>query len=446
MKTTKLHLALLALTIGGNAQAQDFWDNDMIYGHVRTEHGPTLGTSENPMTLRYDEESDEGCKFDSADSFSGCPGRAGLPMNTEAREVWIGALQWNEACGGHGGLNDETWEGCISYRNSNYYESNPKHTSYWMLTANNDPSFDQCNSGMPGTSHPVMGITAEQPGIFQFQVEEYATDRGQTRHRFHFAINSTAHNFFCASQGDYQSSLPFLSVGAQNGAGTDGPIGVLDNSKHSRRKDQLQFDYEVIDHSPYSCLPETRDTCMPTYAGSHSGFFLLADWEGINRMLFVELWRSGHFAKADYGPDSGNWNWPIEESVYYPGAEIATLPIGHPDVELCDLGLDPYTEADMGAPISYRVSASDLYICADALGLFSGEMPEGPIELDGVHWFSESYGTEGYLWASVDRVRINVETDASTTKARSKGGPKPAPVPHSTYVKRKLAALNFNKG
>ena len=407
MKATKHYLAAILLAISSNPQAQVFWDNDIVSGHVRTEYERLLGTAEQPMTVRYDQASAEGCKFDSVDSFSGCPGRAGLPVNAKNRAVWIGTVQWNEACGGERDIDKNTWKGCLAYRQDNYFEANATDSNYWMLTANNDPSFDQCNSGMPGTSHPVVGIASEERSIFQFQVEAYLTETGNLQHRFQFAINSTNHDFFCVSQGDYQSSIPFLSIGAQNGAGTDGPIGVMDKMNESARRDQLQFEYKIVDYSPYSCLPETRETCNPFYAGSHSGFFLLVEWGGINRMLFVELWRSGFFSSSGYGPNSGNWNWPIEDSVYYPGAEIATLPIGHPDVALCDLELEPVDEADMGSPKTYRVSATELYICADALGLFSSEMPMGEIDLDGAHWFSESYGTAGYLWATLDRVRIN---------------------------------------
>lgn len=407
MKITSLWLAAISLAISSDVLALEFWDNDLVHAHVRTEYDPGLGTAEHPMTLRFDGSGAEGCAFDSAISFSGCPGRAGLPLNTEQREVWLGTLQWNEACGGHDGLEGETWEGCIAYRDSNHYQANPPHPYYWMLTANNDPSFDQCNPGMPGVSHPVVDFASERTSVFQFQVEKYVNESGDLRHRFHFAIDSSEHDFYCVSRDDYQSSLPFLSVGVQNGAGTDGPIGVIDRTHADRRLDQIQFDFEIVDYAPYSCLPETTATCLHQYAGSHAGFFVLADWDGINRMLFVELWRSGHFAKPTHGPDYGNWNWPIAESVYYPGAEIATLPVGHADVEACGLGLEPYTEADMGAAKRYRTAASDLYLCADALGLFSSEMPEGEIELDGVHWFSESYGTDGLLWAALDRVRIN---------------------------------------
>jgi hypothetical protein len=238
-------------------------------------------------------------------------------------------------------------------------------------------------------------------------LEQYSENGGDKQQRFHFMINSRDHDFYCADQGGYQSSLPFLSVGAQNGAGNGGPVGEIGKWYSFNVHDKLSFNYEIVDYIPDSCLPETEATCMEKYAGSHSGFFLLAEWEGTNRMLFVELWRSGYFAQPYYGPSVGNWNWPIEESVFFPGAEIATIPVGHPEVEACQLGLEPYGEADMGAPKNYRVSASELYRCADHLGLFSSEMPPGRIELDGVHWFSESSGTDGYLWVALDHARLS---------------------------------------
>jgi len=395
------------LVVSSTAMAQGILDDGIMLGNVRTEYEPTLGTRDNPLTLRYDQEGIEGCKFDSEVSVSGCPGRAGLAANANGLEVWQGNLHWNEACGGSRELAEDTWEACLSYKKSNYYQARSTGTDYWMLIANNDPSFDQCNSGMPGTSLPVVDLASGERGLFQFQVENYSVAGGDDWHRFHFAINSRDHDFFCANLDDYQSSLPFLSIGAQNGAGNDGPVGEIDKWYNYNINDKLSFDYEIVDYSPYTCLPETKATCYEKYAGSHSGFFLVAQWGGTNRMLFVELWRSGHFAQLVYGPARGNWNWPIEESVFFPGAEIAVLPVGHPDVELCRLGIEPFGEADIGSPKSYRVSASDLYSCADGLDLFSSEMPPGRIDLDGVHWFSESYGTDGYLWASLDRASIS---------------------------------------
>jgi len=390
-----------------NVLAHGIWDNGMKSGNSRTEYESDLGTQDNPLTLRYDREGVEGCKFNSEDSFSGCPGRAGLAANRLGREVWQGTLNWHEACGGVRELTEDTWKACLSYKQSNYFETGPVGENYWMIIANNDPSFDQCNSGMPSTSLPIIDLAPEGHGLFQFQLERYSENGSDEQQRFHFMINSRDHDFYCAEQGDYQSSLPFLSVGAQKGAGNGGPVGEIGKWYSFNVHDKLSFNYEIVDYAPYSCLPETVATCMGTYAGAHSGFFLVAEWAGTNRMLFVELWRSGYFAQPYYGPTTGNWNWPIEESVFFPGAEIASIPVGHPEVEVCQLGLEPYGEADMGASKNYRVSASQLYRCADTLGLFSSEMPSGRIELDGVHWFSESYGTDGLLWVALDHASLN---------------------------------------
>jgi len=401
---------LFTLTASANtSMAIGLWDDDIVSGVARTEYRPDLGTSKNPLFLRYDQAGEEGCKFNSVDALSGCPGRAGLPLNQNGQEVWQGNIHWNAACGGDAQRIDDTWKGCKTYDQSNFRQIGEATDNYWLIIANNDPAFDQCNSGMPGTSLPIVDLASNEPGLFQFHVEKYQVEKQTYRHRFHLAINSRDHDFFCSRLDDYQSSLPFLSVGAQNKAGNSGPVGNIDLWSDYDLHDKISFVYEVEDFLPYSCLEETRQTCNDAYAGSHAGVFMIAEWEGTIRMLFVELWRSEYFAHPVYGPASGKWNWPIDTSVFFPGAEIATLPIGHPAVDDCMLNLEPYTELEVSSRKYFNLNASDLYNCAEELALFSDEIPYGRTDLDGVHWFAESYGTDGLLQVLIDRVNIGTE-------------------------------------
>jgi hypothetical protein len=191
MNVFKCYLIILLLAVTTNVLAKGIWDNGMKVGNSRTEYEPDLGTPDNPLTLRYDREGTEGCKFDSEVSFSGCPGRAGLANNTRGLEVWQGTLNWHEACGGDRELSEDTWKACLSYKQSNYFETNPGSENYWMITANNDPSFDQCNSGMPSTSLPIVDPAFGERGLFQFQLEQYSENGSDKQQRFHFMINST---------------------------------------------------------------------------------------------------------------------------------------------------------------------------------------------------------------------------------------------------------------
>lgn len=427
MKALRNLFLLLILVSCDSAYALGLWDEGMLEGRVQTEFPQGLGRPEWPLVLNYNQEGKEGCKFDAEQSFSGCPGRAGLPVGNHGMEVWLGTLHWNEACAGNPVRSGDSWLGCTGYRQSNYFSSGGATDRYWMLVANNDPSFDQCNSGPPGVSHPITSPLGEDRGLFQFHVEKYLDMNNHVRRRFHMVLDSTSHDFYCDEIAGYQSSLPFISIGAQLGAGNGKPVGEINRDGGDELQDRLSFRYQVVDHEPHLCLPETAETCWAHYAGSHTGVYFLAEWSGTVRMLFVELFRSGYFATPEYGPNSGKWNWPIEQSVFFPGAEIALLPLGHPLVDSCGLEIQAYRFKYPSQAGHYEANISELYRCAESLALFSDEMPDGEIELQGVHWFSESYGTQGSVWTAVSEGQMRIRADGQMLPGRhgwTKVGPK----------------------
>ena len=93
--------------------------------------------------------------------------------------------------------------------------------------------------------------------------------------------------------------------------------------------------------------------------------------------------------------NESKWNWPIEESFYYPGAEVITFVAGTQLSTYCGINLARYT-TDL-AQRRYAVDFGKLFACADDLGLVSPPMPSGNIALDGVHWYIEGVATLGAL-------------------------------------------------
>ena len=90
--------ALAALC--GIAGAQSIRDANIVAGRVRSDLPADSGTATQWLSLDYLQGGAEGCLWNSADSFSGCPGRAGAPDRPGGIPVWAGTLQRFAACGG----------------------------------------------------------------------------------------------------------------------------------------------------------------------------------------------------------------------------------------------------------------------------------------------------------------------------------------------------------
>jgi hypothetical protein len=107
-------------------------------------------------------------------------------------------------------------------------------------------------------------------------------------------------------------------------------------------------------------------------------FFMLVtgEWNGIKRALFINLFHDGLNVS---GPDSNTpngghrvWNWPMLESHYYPGFDIAYL-----DAEdmssLCGMFVPRITTP--GQQITYTIDLQAAFQCASNRGLFVTPIP-----------------------------------------------------------------------
>lgn len=391
-------LAVIAIMIGESlTSSAAFFDQNFILGSIRTEYPQGFATGGNRASLWYKFNdpyfSNEGCKWDSEDpgNFSGCPGLA-------FGNLWAGTLQGREACGGNATRIGDSWVGCVSYDQSPYFSINYNNGNYWVLVANSDPAFDQCNPGPPGISHPITNpITNTAKNLYKVGVENIT---GTTKKRLHLIINSSDHNFFCPKRANNQYIIPFLSVGAQMGRGQSSAVTTMNYTNQTA--DRVAFNIKVYSYSPFSCRTGTSDICTSTSSGVHTGFQMFSEWNNSKKMVFIDLFGAGSVDYSNHPIITAKWNWPIYESFMYPGAEIVYF---SRNSLASNCGISLPALPTNGTTVGYTIDTSSVFKCASDLGLFTTPMPSGNVNLTGFHWYTEASGTAGHMWIGVDNMR-----------------------------------------
>lgn len=395
-------VAVLVCLVAPYAHA-DFDDRGLIAGRVRSSYEPGVGSGSRWLTLWY-QSPGTGCRFAPYDPLNpfGCPGLAWRDPYGRDMGLWRGNLQGEPACGGDATLIGDSWIGCISYAGSPFFALNRPLDQYWVVVANSDPSFNQCNDGPPGLSHRITNPIADPtPNLYKVAMEDLPSGAK----RAHLIINASDHDFRCRYDRSRNNFIqPFLSLGAQQGHGQSGPVAML-NRSGGRYPGTVSWNARVYDYQPFGCKPGVA-------CGNHgvqAGFYAIATWNGVHRLLFVNFINEGAMAAQGNPPIRAKWNWPVWESFYYPGAEMAVLNTDSlrrgKDNQGCGIDL-PALPLD-GRVQQYRVDVSALFACASDLALFSDPMPAGDLPLDGFHWYLESVGSSGWLWLSVEQPRVD---------------------------------------
>jgi len=385
----------------GTAGAQSIDDAGIRAARIRSDFPAGVGTAAAPLSLDYTLPTPEGCLFNAADSFAACPGRAGLPNLPNGQPVWAGGLQTREACGGSTTRIGDSWIGCIAYDTSPYFALNNPASEYWVVVANDEPSFDHCNAGPPGLSHPIASATATPGPLYGLDV--LATGASPEK-RFRVTLNLGNKNFFCNDTGQYQYTIPFLSIGAQHGRGNAGPVATISRSGSARGT--IVFDAGLSSLVPLGCRTGTGSICNASSLGVHAGIYGIAHWGGVPHLLFVDFYGVGVQDYERYAPGESKWNWPIEDSFYYPGAEVISMVAGTQLSTYCGIDLARYT-TDL-AQHHYAIDFGRLFACANDLGLVSPPMPAGDIALDGIHWYIEGVATLGALANDVSHIETAI--------------------------------------
>jgi hypothetical protein len=383
-------LVTTIVCVYGSAGAQSIDDAGIRAARVRSDYAPGVGTAAQPLSLTYTQPTAEGCLFDAQSSFAACPGRAGLPNLPNGQPVWAGGLETREACGGSTTRSGDSWVGCIAYDTSPYFAVNNPGAQYWVVVANDEPSFDHCNSGPPGLSHTIASSTATPAPLYGIDV---LSPGGSPDKHLRITLGLGNKNFFCTNLGQYVYTIPFLSLGAQSGHGNAGPVAYI--SRHGSPRGKIVFDAGISSYQSLGCRTGTGSICNANSLGVHAGVYAIARWGGVPHLLFVDFYGFGVQDYSMYAPGESKWNWPIEDSLYYPGAEVSTFVAGAQLSTYCGMDLPRYT-TDL-AQHHYTIDIGQLFACADSLGLVSPPMPDGDVALDGMHWYIEGVATLGEL-------------------------------------------------
>ncbi len=278
------------------------------------------------------------------------------------------------------------------------------------------PPYDahhNCNPGPPNESFFVREDDLGGAGVYALR------DGG-----IELFLNSS----FIANQGDENLtdcgpySVPFLAFGSQQDRGQEHPVAILAHPNHPDyllSPNTLSFSAILKEFEENPRIFDHRTGQLHSTASSHVRIFFTAQWGGENRMLFVNLktsFKNGgsdHLAKVD-------WNWPIRESFYYPGGDLAFFEIDQIQ-ETCGFG--DFDKISMNRETEYKLNLSLLFQCASDLGLFNSPMPDDQhIPVTGIHWALESHSTVGRIrflvkQAKIEKANLNARLSAAKVDA-----------------------------
>lgn len=167
----------------------------------------------------------------------------------------------------------------IIWPQANYYSTAIPGTPSWTLSANNEYAFDTaCNTGPANRSREI------NKELFFVTP---AADKITLRSEFAFGGNC--------------GKIPYLGISTIESGALTGRYG-----------DRIQVKFSI----------DADFSADPTHFHYFHFFILLADPAGKRKMSWLYL------GSHDLTPaDRVNWNWPVQNSYYYPGAEITFWPI-----------------------------------------------------------------------------------------------------------------------
>jgi hypothetical protein len=259
-----------------------------------------------------------------------------------------------------------------------------------MLTMNNEPAESLQNPGPPDQSiaHSSPGF-----GIMGFNAL-YGNNnfQGDTYWRAHLVLNLSFPN-------PINGGLPFIAFGASSARGNSRYIGALNPT--AGVPSFLHFDARLWDANlPQPIPPQPAN--IVSYVQIFAG--LGSQTKGVNIALF-------HEATDGYPgpPSSVGWDWPYQESAYYPGAEFASIQAE--DVSgYCGMSVPSLA---LSQDVHYSIDLQKSFKCLSDHGLFKNisgvndPLPSSsnfPITI--VNWANEGAGVNGDLWTDVHNMKM----------------------------------------
>lgn len=325
------------------------------------------------------------------------------------------------------------------YQQSNSYRQNvpmwvcptwPGLCDHWTLIMNNEEAFQPLSPGTQGNPGPPdQSLPRALPGygIFGFAtLYGNANFPGDTLWRAQMVLNVSS-QFPNPTIG----RVPYMAIGAFTGWGAPSPIGVLNPSNGSKLT-TMKFGARL-----WQFLPTTNWTdynavihCQPLLVDAYVTFF--ADWgthpKAIQVNFFHWVGKSTDPAPpATACPDhsyydltgwyANDFDWPIQESVYHPGARFAY--VDAEDLQsLCGITVPRLQWPDQEADFSIDIDA--LFHCAaqahitnpytgmpTSTPVFGEPLPSTTdIPITSASWATEASGKDGGIWIDVHQMRM----------------------------------------
>jgi len=273
----------------------------------------------------------------------------------------------------------------------------------WVLEINLEPSWNNIN---PNPGPPDLSWQRSEPGngVMGFKMIK-DTPQGENFYRAHLVNNELMNcggnlpNPNCQLlKQQHPGHVPFMSIGAADNRGNG---AVLTKLNDISQKHKIRFVAKLWAYHPFDTHSAQADV---------ASFFMMAmaSWGGKKRGLFINLFHDNiNFSGFDSEAYNGGhkvWNWPMQESHLYPGADFAYL-----DAEdmssLCGIYVPRITSP--GQQITYTIDLQDVFQCASNRGLFVTPMPLlSQVPIKKISWGNEWFGTDGAIWTSVHGMRL----------------------------------------
>lgn len=298
----------------------------------------------------------------------------------------------------------------MSFNQANWWSLNGGGSAahHWIAHFNVEHWW-MSNSGPPPQSLP-----RSPSGQGVFGLEAGVLVGGETFPRIHMNLRA---DLFNPADNDRTDPIPFMSIGAEANHGNGGPVGWMHWHPHlGVATPEVEFTSKLW------CSQGTRFR-------NHFVYFR-TEWGGIPRFAFVALYGSEH--GAQWWPESGEhgtslgarqaWSWPIQESFFYPGADMATTNVvtlanSCPDAvlgynQLLQWGGGSCAGESSRDERTYRFNVQRIFQCLANAGSYTSGFPIGQwIPILGIHWGNEAGGgsapIDARLWTSVHGMRMD---------------------------------------